>query len=255
MPPRVDFASQRLFVDAALSEGAEIGLAKEQANYLLNVLRMRAGDGLLVFNGRDGEWRAAVADAGRKRRRSGSECAPAAARAVPHHAVLRAPQARAAGLHGQKAVEMGAGRLLAIDTERTQVEIRNEDRLRANIVEAAEQCGVLAVPTYLGAIRLDRLAQRLRDEAGHAVFCDEMAEISDPPCARAFRHSAGRSHFRADRTGGGLHARHERSMILGWPVVRAISLGPRILRADTAAVAALAAVQMAAGDWRTPLRD
>ncbi len=250
MPPRVDFASQRLFLDAPLAADAGIALGKEQANYLLNVLRMRAGDGLLVFNGRDGEWRASVKDAERKRaslavlERVREQ--PAPSRITLGFAPLK--QARLDYMI-QKAVEMGAGRLIAINTERTQVSVKNPERIRANIIEAAEQCGVLAVPDFAGEVRLERLPKLF--DAGAmppAVLADEMAEVADPRAALAGLPAAGEVVILIGPEGG--FTAQERAMVLGWPGAVAISLGPRILRADTAAVAALAAVQMAAGDWR-----
>jgi 16S rRNA (uracil1498-N3)-methyltransferase len=249
MPPRVDFSSQRLFVDAPLTDGAEVRLTKEQANYLLNVLRMRAGDRLLVFNGRDGEWRAAVAAADRK----------AAALAVGERTRPQPPLPRivlcfAPLKHArqdymvQKAVEMGAGRLLAVATERTQVEVKNPERLRANIIEAAEQCGVLAVPEFDGERRLDALPALFSPAAARIVFADEMAEVADPTEALSAVPAGAEIAVLIGPEGGFTPA--ERALILSWPHALPISLGPRILRADTAAVAALAAVQIAAGDWR-----
>jgi 16S rRNA (uracil1498-N3)-methyltransferase len=254
MPPRIDFASQRLFIDQPLAEGAELPLGREQANYLLNVLRMRAGDGLLVFNGRDGEWRAAVADADRKR-----ATLTVGARTRPQPAASRITLAFAPLKHArmdylvQKAVEMGAGRLIAVATQRTQVDIRNPDRIRANIIEAAEQCGVLAVPEFAPGAKLDQLPQLLcADGAPESmppvVLCNEMAEVVDPRAALAGLPAGGAIVVLVGPEGG--FTDQERRMVLGWPGAVGISLGPRILRADTAAVAALAAVQMAAGDWR-----
>jgi 16S rRNA (uracil1498-N3)-methyltransferase len=250
MPPRVDFTAQRLFLDHALAEGGEVKLAKEQANYLLNVLRMRTGDRLLVFNGRDGEWQASVANVDRK-----AATLLVGAQTRPQPAPSRVMLCFAPLKHArqdymvQKAVEMGAGKLLAIDTERTQVEVKNPERLKANLIEAAEQCGVLAVPEFLGEIRLETFIRLHGAEPNvHIVFCDEMAEVGDPKAAiEGIPPDATIAVFVGPEGG---FSPDERAMILGWPNVRAISLGPRILRADTAAVAALAAVQMAVGDWR-----
>jgi 16S rRNA (uracil1498-N3)-methyltransferase len=250
MPPRVDFSSQRLFVDHPLSADAAVPLSREQTNYLVAVLRMRVGDGLLVFNGRDGEWRATLAGADRKaavlttveRTRAQTPPSPVTLAFAP------LKQARLDYMV-QKAVEMGAGRLIAVQTRRTQVEIRNEDRIRANIVEAAEQCGVLAIPEYAGSVRLGKLPEALAaTPETHVVFCDEMAEVTDPAAALAALPAGAAITVLIGPEGG--FTPDERAMIAAWPRALAIALGPRILRADTAAVAALAAVQMAIGDWR-----
>jgi len=246
MPPRIDFASQRLFVDRSMAAGAELPLDKAQSNYLLNVLRMREGARLLVFNGRDGEWRAEVASADRR---------SAALRLIER----TRPQPPAGSIWlcfapirsgrldwlVQKAVEMGAARLLPVITARTQVELKNPDRLRANIVEAAEQCGVLAPPDLAEPARLSALAPQL---AGRAViFCDEMAEVADPARALAGLARGAPAAVLVGPEGGFDEA--ERRLIAAFPGAIPISLGPRILRADTAAVAALAAAQLAVGDW------
>jgi 16S rRNA (uracil1498-N3)-methyltransferase len=249
MPPRPDFTSQRLFLDHPLAAGVEAPLAKDQANYLLNVLRMRSGGGVLVFNGRDGEWQAEVASADRKRAtltiRDQTRTQPAPSPITLAFAPLK--QARLDYMV-QKAVEMGAGRLIPVQTQRTQVEVKNADRLRANIIEAAEQCGVLAVPDLLPEVKLPRLPEALGTPSPHIVFCDEMAEAADPAVALGSIPSGAPITILIGPEGG--FTEDERAMISRWPDAVPISLGPRILRADTAAVAALAAVQMAAGDWR-----
>jgi 16S rRNA (uracil1498-N3)-methyltransferase len=252
MPPRIDFAAQRLFVDQPLAPDALLPLEKDQANYLLNVLRMRAGEGLLVFNGRDGEWRAAVHDADRKRATlkvgEATRPQPPASPVMLCFAPLK--HARMDYLV-QKAVEMGVGRLIAINTARTQVGVKNPDRMRAHIVEAAEQCGVLGVPEFAGEMRLEQFWRLYsQDETVVPVFCDEMAEVADPVAALGKIPAGARIAVLIGPEGG--FTPEERAMILSWPRAIGISLGPRILRADTAVVAALAAVQIATGDWRAP---
>jgi 16S rRNA (uracil1498-N3)-methyltransferase len=248
MPPRIDFAAQRLFVDQPLASGAVVVLDRDQTNYLVNVLRMREGHGMLVFNGREGEWRALLASANRK----GAVLEVSEKlREQPHPTdiwLCFAPiKSARLDYMVQKAVEMGASRLVPVMTSRTQVEIKNPDRLRANIIEAAEQCGVLAVPVLGPPVRLQNLPELFADADRRVVFCDEMAEVADPAIVL---RPLGRQTPVAVLIGpeGGFDPA-ERQMISHWPGSLAIALGPRILRADTAAVAALAAVQLAIGDW------
>jgi 16S rRNA (uracil1498-N3)-methyltransferase len=249
MPPRIDFTSQRLFVDQPMAAGAELPLDKAQSNYLLNVLRMREGARLLAFNGRDGEWRAELAAASRKAaslrllERTREQPPPA-----PLWLCFAPIKAGRLDWLVQKAVEMGAARLVPVMTARTQVELKNPERLRANIIEAAEQCGVLAVPELGEPLRLPALGEALIAEGRIPVFCDEMAEVADPLQALAALPRGARTAALIGPEGGFDEA--ERRLIRGWPGAVAIALGPRILRADTAAVAALAVLQLAAGDWR-----
>jgi 16S rRNA (uracil1498-N3)-methyltransferase len=253
MPPRPDFTSQRLFLDLPLTASGEAVLTKEQVNYLLNVLRMGPGDSLLVFNGRDGEWQAEVASADRKRAtlviRTQTRPQPAASRITLAFAPLK--QARLDYMV-QKAVEMGVGQLIPVRTQRTQVEVKNADRLRANIIEAAEQCGVLAVPELLPETRLARLPEALGTTA-NIIFCDEMEDVTDP--ASALRSMPRNAPVAVLIGPEGGFTDEERALIRAWPGTIRLSLGPRILRADTAAVAALAAVQIAVGDWGKPEND
>jgi 16S rRNA (uracil1498-N3)-methyltransferase len=244
-----DFSAPRLYVEVPLTAGAAVALDKGQANYLRNVLRLKSGEDVLVFNGRDGEWRAALAGDSRK------------------HPELRAieltrPQTPPSDLlylfaplkHArldymvQKAVEMGVGALKPVFTARTQAARVNLARMRANAVEAAEQCGILAVPAVLPdedlgpaltAIEADRVL----------IFCDEDAPIADPVQALgAARNVAAKFAVVVGPEGGFTAA--ERALILGHPNCVRVSLGPRVLRADTAAVAVLALVQAVLGDWR-----
>jgi 16S rRNA (uracil1498-N3)-methyltransferase len=247
MPPRIDFTAQRLFIDQPMASGVELVLGKEPTNYLINVLRMREGDGLLVFNGRDGEWRAVMISASKK----------AASLKVTEKLRDQPPATdiwlcfaplKSARLDYlvQKAVEMGASRLVPVATSRTQVEVKNPDRLRANIIEAAEQCGVLAVPELADTIRLAKLPT-LTGNNRAVIFCDEMAEVANPVEALKGLKKGAPVAVLIGPEGG--FDPDERRMIMDWPGSIAIALGPRILRADTAAVAALAAVQLAVGDW------
>jgi 16S rRNA (uracil1498-N3)-methyltransferase len=247
MPPRFDVTAQRLFIDQPMAIGAELVLDKGQTNYLINVLRMREGHGLLVFNGRDGEWRAVIASVGKK---AADLTLTEKLREQPETTdiwLCFAPlKSSRLDYMVQKAVEMGASRLIPVSTSRTQVEVKNPDRLRANIIEAAEQCGVLAVPELVDTIRLTKMPT-LTGQDRVVIFCDEMAEVADPVEALKGLKKGTPVAVLIGPEGG--FDPDERRMIMDWPGSVAIALGPRILRADTAAVAALAAVQFAVGDW------
>ena len=242
---RADFRKPRLFVDGDLREGAELALGREQANYVQNVMRLPTGADLLVFNGRDGEWRARLEGAKRKAllrvgARTRAQTAPgdlAYAFAPLKHARL--------DYMVQKAVEMGAASLTPVMTQHTQVLRVNLERMRANVIEAAEQCGILAVPHVEQPLALDRWLAELAP-IRVLVFCDEEAEIADP--LAALRSAPGPFALLVGPEGGFSEA--ERSSLLARDNTIRLSLGPRILRADTAAVAALALVQAARGDWR-----
>jgi 16S rRNA (uracil1498-N3)-methyltransferase len=242
-----DFKAQRLFISASLEAGAEIAADRGQANYLLNVLRLKPGDKILVFNGHDGEWRARVADAGRKACLLMIEEQVRPQTPAPNLEYLFAPlkQARLDYMV-QKVVEMGAGRLRPVLTRHTQVARVNAGRMQANAVEAAEQCGILTIP-QIDALR--PLAQVLADwdHKRRLIFCDEKAPVTAPAEA-LIRLPRGPAAVLIGPEGG--FSAEERDDLLARPYVTALSLGPRILRADTAAVAALALVQATIGDWR-----
>jgi 16S rRNA (uracil1498-N3)-methyltransferase len=248
MPPRIDFTSQRLFIDQSMQEGEEIALDKAQSNYLLNVLRMRQGEGLLVFNGRDGEWRAALGEVGKKSAvlviNSQTQEQPSLADLWLCFAPLKSARL---DYMVQKAVEMGASRLVPVLTRRTQVSRLNLERMRANIIEAAEQCGVLAIPEAAEEMKLPKLLEAI-EPTRVLIFCDEAAENADPVQALAGVRRGTPLAVLIGPEGG--FDDEERAMIRVHKPSIAIALGPRILRADTAAVAALTAVQIAAGDWR-----
>jgi 16S rRNA (uracil1498-N3)-methyltransferase len=248
--PDHDFRSPRLYVDAPLGEGRVVALEPEQSNYLGNVLRLKAGDPILVFNGSDGEWRAAIA--GRKRPDSltvQSRTRPQDR--LPDLAYVFAPLKHARlDYMVQKAVEMGASRLQPVLTRFTQVSRVNTERMRANAIEAAEQCGILTIAAVADPVPLDRFLAS-RDPERLLVFCDEAAEVADP--LDALRTGPARDHGLDVLIGpeGGF-ADEERTALLRQPQILRLALGPRILRADTAAVAALALVQVVLGDWRGP---
>jgi 16S rRNA (uracil1498-N3)-methyltransferase len=243
-----DFSAPRLFLDEDLSAGAAVGLSPEASNYLRNVLRLQAGANVLVFNGRDGEWRAEISEAGKKRtvltaREQVRTQTPSA-----DLWYLFAPLKHARlDYMVQKAVEMGVSRLQPVMTRRTQSGRVNLDRMRANAVEAAEQCGILSLPEIEEPLALDKLLASWPADRG-LIFCDEDAEQSDPLAALGKLSSAKLAVLIGPE--GGFDA-SERAQLGKIPQVTAISLGPRILRADTAAVAALALVQASLGDFKS----
>ena len=250
--PRYDFRTSRLFVDAPLGEGAEVPLESGQANYLVNVLRLGAGAPVLVFNGRNGEWRASLALAGKRNVRLAiNEQVRAQTAACDLHYLFAPLKHARLDYMVQKAVEMGASRLQPVLTQHGQVERINLDRMRANAIEAAEQCGILSLPEIGAPVALKTVLAGF-DPARLLVFCDEDAEVRDPVAALA----AARGDTEAPPPvtvligpEGGF-SDDERAMLTKLPRVVRLSLGPRILRADTAAVAALAVVGAVLGDWR-----
>jgi 16S rRNA (uracil1498-N3)-methyltransferase len=247
---RYDFRSPRLFLDTSFAPGAVHALDKAQANYLVNVMRLKPGDSVLVFNGRDGEWRATLASTGKR------------ASALAVEAQTR-PQTPPGDLHYlfaplkharldymvQKAVEMGAARLQPVLTRFSQVARVNLARMRANAIEAAEQCGILTLPDIATPVTLDRMIAQW-EPARLLIFCDEDADVADPLAALAAARGNGPAPLGVLIGPEGGFAEEERAALLKLPKVLRLALGPRILRADTAAVAALAVVQSVLGDWR-----
>jgi 16S rRNA (uracil1498-N3)-methyltransferase len=250
MPPH-DFRKPRLFVDADLEGGASVELTREQSNYLGNVLRLSAGDTVLIFNGRDGEWQASIH--GRKR----PDALEVAARtrvqdSPPELAYIFAPLKHARlDYMVQKAVEMGVSSLQPVLTRFTQVSRVNSERMRANVIEAAEQCGILGIARVAEPVTFDRFVAN-RASGRLLVFCDEAADAADPLLALKTAKAAGGIDVLIGPEGG--FAEEERAVLLRQPKTLRLSLGPRILRADTAAVAALALVQASLGDWSAPNR-
>lgn len=242
-----DFNAQRLAVSAPLQEGAEVALSREQANYLVNVLRLGDGAEILIFNGRDGEWRARLV-AKNKRDHVLVPIELIRPQTPPSSLVyMFAPLKRSRlDYMVQKAVEMGAGRLMPVMTRRTIAERVNLERMRANAIEAAEQCGILALPHVNEPVPLEK-ALAGWDVAVPLIFCDEAAAVREP--LSALRTLVPGPVGVLIGPEGGFDAA-EREMLLRAPFVTAISLGPRIMRADTAAVAALALVNATLGDWR-----
>jgi 16S rRNA (uracil1498-N3)-methyltransferase len=247
---RYDFRSPRLYVDAPLAPGATVALDKAQANYLVNVLRLEPDDTVLVFNTRDGEWQANLTATG-KRSRALAVSAQTRTQTGPsdlHYLFAPLKHARLDYMV-QKAVEMGASRLQPIMTRHAQVGRVNLQRMRANAIEAAEQCGILTLPDIAAPVTLDAMIAGW-DPARLLVFCDEDAEVSDPVAALAAARPGPGAPLAVLVGPEGGFAADERAALRELPKVIRLALGPRILRADTAAVAALTLVQAALGDWR-----
>jgi len=248
--PELDFRAPRLFIDAPLQEGARVELERNQSNYLGNVLRLSAGESILVFNGRDGEWQAQIE--GRKRPDSLTVVSRQRPQdSLPDIAYVFAPLKHARlDYMVQKAVEMGTSALQPVLTRHTQVSRVNSERMRANVIEAAEQCGILSLAAVAEPVALDRFLDK-RETKRLLVFCDEAAGIGNPIEALQQGVSAADGIDVLIGPEGGF-AEEERTLLLRQPRTLRLSLGPRILRADTAGVAALALVQAALGDWTRP---
>lgn len=244
---RPDFRTPRIFLDQSLHEGAEGELSRDQVNYLVNVLRLEAGANVLVFNGRDGEWKSHLAIASKRDARLviAERTRPQPLAADLDYVFAPLKHARLDYIV-QKAIEMGVSRLTPVLTQHTQVTRVNLERMRANAIEAAEQCGVLSIPEIVEPQPFGRWLGEL--PSSHVViFCDEGAETASP--LRTLGVSPRGTLCILIGPEGGFSG-EERRMLIARPNVIRLSLGPRILRADTAGVAALALVQAALGDWR-----
>jgi 16S rRNA (uracil1498-N3)-methyltransferase len=237
---------QRLYVTAPLSRGITVPLDKDQAHYLVNVLRLKPGHSVLLFNGADGEWCAELAALGKKGAEAQATHQTRAQDAGPDLHYLFAPLKRARlDYMAQKATELGASVLQPVITRHTVAERVKTERLLANAVEAAEQCGILRVPEVMEPEKFDKILADW-DQDRLLIFADENAPHASPLAALAAR-KAGKLAVLIGPEGG--FDREERAKLLAKSFVLPISLGPRTMRADTAAVAALALVNAALGDW------
>lgn len=232
----------RLFIRQPLGEGAGIELDVPQANYLGNVLRLGPGDELLVFNNVSGEWLARIVESGRKRMRLLVERRTREAESIPDVWLAFAPVKRAnTDWLVEKATELGVARILPVMTQRTVAERVRVDRLQSIAIEAAEQCGRTRLPDVSEPVQLRRFVEKL-DPARHFYFADESggvpmtSSLREGPCVILIGPEGG-------------FTDEERAFVRGGGAI-AISLGPRILRAETAALAALSAFMTLAGDWR-----
>ncbi|MRH98408.1 16S rRNA (uracil(1498)-N(3))-methyltransferase [Agrobacterium sp. CNPSo 675] len=237
---------QRLFVKTPLVAGAAQEATTEQFNYLANVLRMTDGAEILLFNGRDGEWKARLSFPSRKK-----------ITLIPLEQTR--PQPSASDLHYlfaplkvgrmdylvQKAVEMGAGLFQPVMTQHVQGKIHNTEKLRANAIEAAEQCGILSLPGVAEPVKLKDMLETWPQDR-RIIYCDEGDAGQNPlPVLQSIKER--KIALLVGPEGG--FSEEERELLRSLAFVTPIPLGPRILRADTAAVAALAVIQASIGDW------
>jgi len=237
----------RLFVPDALAEGGQIALAKPQAHYLGAVMRAAPGEAVLVFNGRDGEWRARIAQLTKAAAVLAVEARTRPQAPEPDLWLLAAPIKRdRIDLVAEKASELGASLLWPVFTRRTVMSRVNEERLAAHLLEAAEQCERLTVPELKSPVALDK-ALADWDERRPLLFLDESGE--GPPLAEALAGIASGAPLALLVGPEGGFAPEERRLLAARSFTRPVSLGPRVLRAETAAIVALAVVQAVVGDW------
>jgi 16S rRNA (uracil1498-N3)-methyltransferase len=245
-PSEMPSKPQRLFVAPDLAPGVSLELDPAQAHYLINVLRCKGGDEILLFNGRDGEWLATLSAASKKGATASLVRQTLPQTPPPDLHYLFAPLKRARlDYMAQKATELGASVLRPVLTRRTIAERVNRTRLHANAVEAAEQCGILWVPEVAEPQKLADILHAW-DRERVLVFADEAAAVASP--LDALEAVDKRKLAVLIGPEGGFDE-EERALLLNQPFVLAISLGPRVMRADTAAVAALALVNATLGDW------
>jgi 16S rRNA (uracil1498-N3)-methyltransferase len=237
----------RLFVANYLRENEEIELNSAQSHYLVHVLRQSVGSSLLVFDGKNGEWIAKITQIKR------SSCSVRITDKVReqssqqdlHYLFAPLKQARL-DYTIQKAVEMGVSELQPVITAHTMVQRMNIERMHANAVEAAEQCGILSLPEIKPAVKLQTLLKTYDDERT-IIFCDEKSSLSSP--TKELEKLKDRKIAVLVGPEGGF-SEDEQRMLRSRSFIHPISLGPRIMRADTAAVAVLALVNAVLGDWR-----
>ena len=238
--------AQRLFVAASLAADTEIACDKDQSNYLANVLRLEVGVEVLLFNGKHGEWRAVLTEASKRHCTLKVGAQVRAQDTGPDIHYVFAPLKRTRlDYMIQKAAELGVSTLRPVITRRTIAERVNIERMRANAIEAAEQCGILHVPSVMEPERFGHVLDTW-DAKRRLIFCDEAAEVASP-LAVLGKLTPGPLAVLIGPEGG--FDPEERKALLSQSYTVPISLGPRVMRADTAAVAALALVNAVLGDW------
>ena len=236
----------RLYVTGDLGEGMAVALDEGQAHYLLHVLRAQAGNLVSLFNGRDGEWLAQITEAGKRGMTASCRWQISGQHGTPDIWLAFAPVKKTPSDYlVQKAVELGVSVLQPVFTRRTIVARINEDRMAANAVEAAEQSGRLSVPEIRAGISFDKLLAAWPKDR-RLLFCDEGGDAK--AMTQGARESRGGPCGILTGPEGGFDPA-ERAALRALPFVVPVTLGPRILRADTAALAALAIWQSIAGDW------
>jgi len=237
-------AKIRLYVEHALGQGQSVPLDKAQAHYLFGVMRQTEGAHVLLFNGTDGEWLAQVTQAGK---RGGVLTCVEATKPLqmpPDLWLIFAPIKKTrTDFIVEKAAEMGARRIVPVQTDFTNSGRVQRDRLQAHAVEAAEQCGGTFVPEVAEMIKLDRLLEQWAAERS-LMFCDEALAGQDTGLSAA---KPGPWGILIGPEGG--FSDRERIRLRGLEYTQPVTLGPRILRADTAAVAAMTVWQQVLGDW------
>ncbi len=243
-----NFEAKRVYVNTPLNTDKTIEVTPDQVNYLVNVLRLKQHDAILLFNGADGEWLAKITEATRKKccLTLESQLRPQPEKTELWYAFAPLKSARLDYMV-QKAVEMGVSKLIPVITQRTQGTRLKLERMQANVIEAAEQCGILSIAEVEPEVKLETFLNRFRTlDTLSLIFCDEDSAVQSP--IPFVKKTLGKTPCVLIGPEGGFD-RSERSAITSMPSTTAISLGPRILRADTAAVAALTIVQCAIGDW------
>ncbi|WP_127114762.1 16S rRNA (uracil(1498)-N(3))-methyltransferase [Shimia sediminis] len=248
-------AKVRLYVEHPLGAGQSVPLERDSAHYLFGVMRMGVGDPVLLFNGKDGEWRCTVAEAGKRKGVLVCEEQTKPLQMPPDLWLLFAPIKKArTDFIVEKAAEMGAARIMPVQTDFTNSERIRQDRLQAHAVEAAEQCGGTFVPEVTDLQRLDRVLSEW-PEGRQLMFCDE-AEVGSSSALAGFLakseaagHGQGAGPWAILIGPEGGFSEAERARLKALSFSHVVSLGPRVLRADTAAVAAMTLWQQALGDW------
>ena len=239
-------AKIRLFVEGSLGDGQGIVVTKDQANYLFNVMRLKTGDNVLLFNGRDGEWSAEVVETGKRTGKLACRAQTAPLQMPPDLWLMFAPIKKARTVFiVEKATEMGAARIMPVMTRYTNSDRLHIDRLRAHALEATEQCGGTFIPEVSDLQKLANVLDEWPSDR-RLMFCDENREAL-PAIEALAKEQGGKWAILIGPEGG--FSPEEIERLRGMEAVTSVTLGPRILRADTAAVAALTVWQSVLGDW------
>lgn len=239
-------AKIRLFVDAPLGKGQSLSLSKDQAHYITGVMRQKAGAIIALFNGRDGEWQAELVEAGKRKAQLTCLVQSKPQKSPPDVWLYFAPIKKArTDFIVEKAAELGAARIFPVQTDFTNADRIRQDRLQAHAIEAAEQCGETYVPPVEALQKLNKVLDNWPDDR-KLLFCDETLVEN---ATQALTGEKGEKWAILIGPEGGF-SDLEITRLRAMKATHPISLGPRILRADTAAVAALTLWQNTLGDWR-----